>query len=263
MLRGLHHKPGTDPASPVRERRIHDLEASPALRDNDAAARGHFIACGVDSDVPTAMPGAEVFTKVGEASSGERSVVVLSLSRIPILDLKLDDRRPEPFVRVNRRIEAAHCYRAVRSTVLPQSIGLSDEADALVEVVAVAKELFARGSERAVGAVPRERPVPNLGFDGELGVEERLPAIALARAWWLIEEQIVAPVVRRVAGRADGEVAVSSLDATIDRQHVKARRPHERSRSRYRALSVAAHAMETRGTSHTGQTARYARVTTV
>jgi hypothetical protein len=111
----------------------------------------------------------------------------------------------------------------------------------------VAQELLARGSDSAVSAVPRERPVPNLGFDAELGVEERLPAISLARAWWLIKEQVVAPVVRRVAGRTDGQVTVSRLDATIDGQDVEARRPHERSRHQSRALSVAAHGMKTRG----------------
>lgn len=64
----------------------------------------------------------------------------------------------------------------------------------------MAEELLACGSESAVNAVPGERPVPNLGFDAELGVEERLPSSSLAYAWWLIEEQQVAPVVRRVTG---------------------------------------------------------------
>lgn len=136
--------------------------------------------------------------------------------------------------------------------MLTESIGLSDKADALIEVIAVANELLARGSESAVGSVPRERPVSNLGFDAELGVEERLPSISLAPAWWLIKEQEVAPVMRRVTGRADGQVPVPSFDATIGGQHVEARRPYERSRRRS-ALSVVAHGMKTRTSSQSCQ----------
>lgn len=91
-MRGLHHEPGTDSASPVGERRVHDLEPSPPLRDDDAAARDHFIGCRVESDVPTPVSGAEVVAEVGEADSAERAALVLILSRIPVLDLKLDER---------------------------------------------------------------------------------------------------------------------------------------------------------------------------
>lgn len=118
MVRGLHHEPGTDSASPVGERRVHDLEPSPPLRDDDATTRDHVIGCRSESDVPTPVPGAEVVAEVGKAGSSERAAVVLILSRIPVLDLKLDDGRPESFVRFNRRIEGAHSNCPVRSRVL-------------------------------------------------------------------------------------------------------------------------------------------------
>ena len=54
--------------------------------------------------------------------------------------------------------------------------------------------------------------MPDLLDPGELGVEQRLPPQPVALAWRVVEDQEVAPEVRRVGRRADEQVPVATLD---------------------------------------------------
>ena len=145
-------------------------------------------------------------------------------------DLDLDDRVPELLVRTRRGVERPHDDLAVLPRVRRELIRLGDEADALVDVVAARAELLARRADLTVRAVPAERAMPHPRLVRERLVEQRLPAGRVARGRLAVEEEEVAPVVRRVAGRAHEQVPVAPLDHAVEPEHVDVGRPHERAR---------------------------------
>src|SRR5947207_74187 len=98
------------------------------------------------------------------------------------------------------RLAASTTSRELIPRRRPERVGARDEADHLVEGVAAGDELLAGRAGDAVGAVPRERPVSHACVSTERGVEQGLPAAAVAGAGRVVEDQQVPPVVARVAG---------------------------------------------------------------
>jgi hypothetical protein len=200
----------------VRTRGDYRLEPSPHARYHHAAARNDVAAGGIDGDIPGSAPGAEVCTKVVEPRPCKHAVgLVFDVRLIAVRDLELDDRVPEILLRAGRRVERLDDHVPVLPRMCAHLVAVRDQPDALVQVVAAAGELLPREAGDAAGLVPRERPMAHAPLITEFQLEQPLPTLPVPNDWRPVEQQQVAPVVRRVGGRPDDQVAVPLLDDAI------------------------------------------------
>lgn len=152
---------------------------------------------------------------------------LLVLALVARFHLYLDHRVPQSLVGIPDGIERADDDIAVLAPVRTDLLSRGDQADDLLEVVAARGKLLTRGAECPVGAIPRERAMLRSRLIGELLLEQPLPPARVPRPGRLVEQQQVAPIVHRIARRADHEVALAPQHHVIGRQHVDVGRPYE------------------------------------
>jgi hypothetical protein len=230
VARRLDDEPRADPPPPPRSPRLDVLVAAALAGHDQTAARRDLAATRVQRHVPGAATEREEGAQLRLAAAAVVAVGRLAEVLVAARNLKLHHLLPQVLIDAGGGVESAHRDLAVLAGMGADVLASRDKADRLLEPVAAREEVLAGVAQLTVERVPGQGDVAHRRLVRELAREEALPAIGVAGERRRVEQQVVAPPMGRVAGRAHHEIAVATLEHTVKRQHVDVRRPDERAR---------------------------------